>query len=209
MLDVACGTGAVARGFSAYVDSIVAFDTSRNMLDIALEDTADYPNVQLLHTTFDDLDVPGDFDLVTFGRSIHLLDRDFTLSALRRRLKKDGWIIVCASGFSAENTGWIRAYYDVWSRWQSGKRYEKFDGLDVLRRPEFGLSYQISSKTTLEMSIDDLVNYALSYPGPAARIEAAKGKFRQELEIALLPFLRDGVIEARIVTWGNVFRFEP
>jgi ubiquinone/menaquinone biosynthesis C-methylase UbiE len=54
-LDVACGTGVVARGYSTYVDSIVAFDGNRNMIDIALEKSADYPNIQFLHTTFNDL----------------------------------------------------------------------------------------------------------------------------------------------------------
>jgi ubiquinone/menaquinone biosynthesis C-methylase UbiE len=207
LLDVACGTGDVARGFSTYVDSIVAFDGSRNMIDIAMEKTADYPNIQILHTTFDDLDVPGTFDLVTFGRSIHLLDRDFTLSALGRLLKNDGCVIVCGSGFSNDNSGWIRAYYDVWSRWQRGKRFERFDGQDIFHTTGFIPCYQISSKSIQKMSVDDLVNHTLSYPGPSAPVEAAKEEFRHDLGVALLPFLQNDTIEARIATWGNVFKF--
>jgi hypothetical protein len=57
------------------------------------------------------------------------------------------------------------------------------------------------------MSINDLVDHTLSYPGPSARVEAAKEDFRRDLEVALLPFLQDGAIEARVVTWGNVFKF--
>jgi SAM-dependent methyltransferase len=206
MLDVACGTGGVARGFAAYVGPTVAFDENKEMVDIAEDSCSDYPNIQILHTTFNELDVPGTFDLVTLGRAINLLDRDFTLDALGRLLKKDGCVIVCGSGFSKNNSAWLGAYYDVWPRWWRGTERERHDGIDVFHKSGFVPARQISSEAIQNMSIDDLVNCSLSYSGLTARVEAAKAEFRHDLETALLPFLQDGAIEARIVTWGNVFR---
>jgi SAM-dependent methyltransferase len=207
LLDVACGTGGVGRGFSAYVDSVVAFDENRDMIDIAVDGSSDYPNIEILHTTFNDLDFSGRFDLVTFGRSINLLDRDVVLSALGRLLKKDGSVVVCGSGFSKDNSAWVRAYYDVWPRWWRGTERAGHDGIDVFRKSEFGPTRHISTEAIRKFSIDDLINISLSYSGLTARVEAAKEEFRHDLEVALLPFLQDGAIEARVVTWGNVFRF--
>ena len=208
LLDVACGTGVVAQGFSAYVDSIVAFDGNKNMIDIALKETASYSNIQILHTLFNDLDVSGKFDLITIGRAIHWLDRDFLLSALRRLLKEDGHIIVCGSGYAKDNSAWLRAYYDVWTHWSRETNQLKYDGIDVFRRSDFVSIYSISSEEIRNYSINDLINITLSYPSLSEPVESAKEKFRHDLESALLPFLRNDEIKARIVTWGNVFRFK-
>jgi SAM-dependent methyltransferase len=206
LLDVACGTGVVARGFSPYVDSIIAFDESKDMVQIAADDSSDYPNIQILHSTFDDLDLSGEFDLVTFGRSIHWMDRATTLSTLGRLLKPGGHIIVCGSGFSKKNVGWTRAYFDIWPRWWRGKKAGSFDGQDIFRKSAFAATHYITSEVVRKLSVEDLINISLSYSGLTESVEAARDDFRHDLEVALRPFLRNGTIEAHAVTWGRIFK---
>ena len=210
MLDVACGTAVVAQGLSPHVDSIIAFDGNKNMIDIALKETANYSNIQVLHTLFNDLDVSGEFDLITFGRAIHWLDREFTLSALDRLLKKDGYIIVCGSGYEKDNFAWLQAYNDVRSRlWgRDCTDLGQYEGFDFFRGSDFVPVYRVLSDGIQTYSIDDLVLQSLSYAGLSSRVEANKEEFRRDLEAALLPFLRNGELEARIASWGNVFRFK-
>jgi SAM-dependent methyltransferase len=208
MLDVACGTGAVARGFAPYVDSIIAFDGNKNMIDIARKETANDPKVQILYTLFDDLDVSGTFDLVTFGRSIHWMDREPTLSALRRLLKKNGHIIVCGSGIQGDDISWLQAYEEVRYRWWGFTKNDRHEGFHTFRKSDFVPICRIESDETRKYTIDDLVKQSLSFAGLTSRVEAETENYRGDLEAALLPFLRNGALEARIVTWGHVFRIK-
>jgi phosphatidylethanolamine/phosphatidyl-N-methylethanolamine N-methyltransferase len=99
VLDVATGTGVAALEIAGRSKSVDAFDSSRNMIDIA-RDKAQKRNVE--NVTFSiqsvyDLNYPDDaFDAVVACNALHLMQRqELALEEIKRVLKPSGLLVAC------------------------------------------------------------------------------------------------------------------
>jgi SAM-dependent methyltransferase len=95
VLDVAAGTGAVARAFAGSVRLVVGVDATDEMLREA-QALAAGPDVALVEADAQDLPFPdGQFDLVTCVRALHHMSRPLAcLAEMRRVLADDGRLLV-------------------------------------------------------------------------------------------------------------------
>jgi SAM-dependent methyltransferase len=94
VLDLGCGPGQIALGFSPYAASITGMDPEPEMLRIAAS-AADAAgrNIRLIEgSSFDLTPELGMFHLVTIGRAFHWMDREDTLARLDRMVEPGGAI---------------------------------------------------------------------------------------------------------------------
>ena len=92
LIDLTCGTGEVAFGFSRYLGSLTGVDLEPAMIQGA--DAAARKlgvNIRLIHSAVEDLpDDVGLFDLVMIGNAHFWLKAEATIDRLDRILAKNG-----------------------------------------------------------------------------------------------------------------------
>ena len=207
LLDLGCGPGAVAGGFSGFVGEVLAIDKSAEMIELALADHPDRAYLRFRCARLEEIDGSGEFDVVTIGRAIHWFDRDRTVTRLEALLARGAHIIVCGSGFADDNSGWLRAYGETRARWSTRTTAPEIDGISFFQGTEFVFQKLIAVRGAQRLTIDDLVNHSLSHSSLYDQVNRSRDSYRAELESALRPFLRDRFIEAEFVTWGNIFEW--
>ena len=96
VLDLGCGPGQLAIGFSYFCGSVTALDPEPNMLRAAAElATGLAPQIRFVQGSSYDLGPHfGTFKLVTMGRSFHWMDRAATLKTLDALVEVDGAVVL-------------------------------------------------------------------------------------------------------------------
>jgi len=207
LLDIASGSGVVAQGFSEFVGEVIGVERSKEMFKLALDQCDGSQNVRFIHGAFEEIGDVGTFDVATLGRAIHWLQPDTTLNRLDDLLKEGSYVIVCGSGFARQNGEWLQAYGTIKARWSNRRSNPKIDGIEFFRNSNFVFQQGIEVASTEKLNIADLVNHSLSYSSVFDQVISAKERYVHELELALRPFLQNGFVNARFVTWGNIFRY--
>jgi ubiquinone/menaquinone biosynthesis C-methylase UbiE len=119
LIDLACGTGEIAFGFSRYVGPLTGVDRETSMIQGAEAAARKHGvNIRLIHSAIEDLpDDAGQFDLVTIGNAHFWLKADAVVDRLDRILTKDGRIFICfANTVGSRDSAWYRAYRPVGRR---------------------------------------------------------------------------------------------
>ena len=98
ILDVQAGAAQVACAFAPYVDTIIATESSQDMLTIAQESVAEVgcKNIDLISTSEDTLQFPENYFDGLIARSIvhQFLDMQVFLQDVFRVLKPGGWLLI-------------------------------------------------------------------------------------------------------------------
>ncbi|MBS04439.1 MAG: hypothetical protein CMQ24_17265 [Gammaproteobacteria bacterium] len=102
VLDLGCGPGKLSYLLAPHVEEVVAVDLSAAMLARARGDERDDANINWVEANVDTYVIPGVFDLVTAGASIHWFDHDRLLPGLAGHLAPAGRLAVI-NGDSAFN----------------------------------------------------------------------------------------------------------
>tara|TARA_A100001037_G_scaffold250541_1_gene233644 strand:- start:1863 stop:2468 length:606 start_codon:yes stop_codon:yes gene_type:complete len=100
VLEFGCGTGGTAIAHSPYVQSIVAVDFSKNMLDIAREksDLAKVKNIEFVESGIEDLDVKdSSFDAVLGLGILHLLQSEQSVIDKVYRILQPGGVFISST----------------------------------------------------------------------------------------------------------------
>jgi ubiquinone/menaquinone biosynthesis C-methylase UbiE len=107
VIDLGCGPGTIAIPLSRLGAEITAVDTDENMLNEGRRLAAAHGAGKIcwVHGRAEEvLSRPGQFRLVTFGQSLHWMDRDFVLRGLAAVVENDGGLaIVDVGGRSPES----------------------------------------------------------------------------------------------------------
>jgi SAM-dependent methyltransferase len=133
VLDVATGTGAVARAFAGCVRFVVGVDATDEMLRDAMARTG-APNVVLVQADAQELPFAGgQFDLVTCVRALHHMNRpDACLAEIRRVLDDGGRLLVVDS----------LTYDEPWLA-------SRHNQLETLRDPSHHLTFSLAGLRSL------------------------------------------------------------
>jgi SAM-dependent methyltransferase len=91
ILDVGCGSGQATLDFAATGCRVVAIDQAQNALDLLAGRCANFPQVELVNSTFEDFECPASsFDLIICAQAFHWLEPEGASAKLRQLLRPSG-----------------------------------------------------------------------------------------------------------------------
>jgi SAM-dependent methyltransferase len=191
LLDLATGTGAVARAAAKRGASVVGVDVSPGMLAVAtdLSPQLDFRYSDARALPFDD----GQFDAVTCALSLsHFKDRDAVLSEIRRVLRPGGRLV--ASAWADGTRVPTAVIADLLDRYGAPAPSDRLDeetwedrgrGTSILRRVGFA-DVTVSSESYDGEFVDAeaALAWSLSWPLIASRLASldapSRNRFRRE-----------------------------
>ncbi len=211
LLDVGCGPGLLAIGFSPFVGACTGLDPEPLMIAAAkvAAEEAGVP-LALIHGKVEQFPTTQTYDIITIGRALHWLERTPTLAVLERILATDsGRILICrTSSVETPETPWVKPYRKVRSAWASGppeKRYRMHPG-DWFADSCFGVLGETSVTERHQVTIADLIGRALSRSNTSPEVVAGRQEqFEAQVAAVLEPFVQDGVLVEQIVARASIF----
>jgi SAM-dependent methyltransferase len=211
LLDVGCGLGSLAIGFTPFVGSCNAIDPELGMLKAAREAAAEAGlDIAFILARIESLDCGANpFDLVTIGRALHLFPREPTLTVLERIVARHGRIAVCGSIASAAPVNdWTAKFKKVRSAWKS--RYGKSPLSHNDNRWFAASKFRKLDETQVthrhRVSIPHLVERALSFSSTSPAIFGERRpQFEAEIEAAVAPFAIAGFVEEELAVTATIF----
>ena len=94
-LEIGCGTGSFSRLLAARSDRLLALDLSPNMIRMAEEQSALYPNIDFRVADVMSLDVGAEqFDCIVSIATFHHLPTEEALLKMKRALKVNGVLLI-------------------------------------------------------------------------------------------------------------------
>lgn len=214
VLDLGCGTGAVAVPPARRVREVIAVDPDRQMLDegrrIATEAGVTNIDWRLGDSHhLDDLLPP--LHVVTLGQSFHWTDRRQLLSALDRHVVPGGAVVVIGGPAPdpVEPPVWADVVAEVRTRYLGPARragsgtytHPEESHQDVLATSPFSRLEVARWEHTLTRDLDAVIGlqFSYSYSSPA-QLGADKDAFEGDLRQALTRLHPDGVFEEHVHT---------
>ncbi len=209
LLNIGCGPGLLAIGFSPFVGRCTGLDPEAAMIAAARAAAAEAGvELSLIHCRIEDFPTTQTYDVITIGRALHLMERSVALPVLERIVGDSGRILICgASGVETPETAWVKSYKEVCRAWTSRPDERRgSDGTEWFGDSCFKGLGKTSVTICRQVTIAELIGRALSKSSTSSEI-LAKGLARFETEIAavLEPFVQDGVLQEQIVARASIF----
>ena len=206
LMDLACGSGELAVGFSNYLSKITAIDQSERMLELARSRVPD--NVSLIQFDLNEpfaLDI-GYFDVIVIGRALRYLKKDPLFKVLDQTLTDGGSTLVCGSGLQ-QTTPWANTYVRTVRPFQDMSKPLDPSWRKLFENTQFENSGVITRIGEMRFSINDLVNNMLSYRAFSLTIRENLGDFRSQLAEALSPyFVQENTLMGTVRSYGTRYR---
>jgi ubiquinone/menaquinone biosynthesis C-methylase UbiE len=205
VLDLCCGTGAVAAGLAPYCQTVVAVDGAPAMIDEAPEiDNVRYHVIDINVPAYADWVRGRSFDLITIGMGVHWLSEP-VLDGLRRNLRPGGSIAVLATGFSGPmHNPWITDFQQV--RDSLTKHMQRdWTGESQLGALGYARSGTVSQNYRGKISVPDLVNHLLSFSGEAEKVAKNYRMVLESMEKVLKPYLKNSRLDCVWTSSARLF----
>jgi SAM-dependent methyltransferase len=171
-LDLATGTGYLARGLAQRGLTVTGLDVSAEMMDAAMAlDAAQGLRIEYVIGKAEETGLPAArFDLVTAATCWHWFDRPKTAAEVLRLLKPGGWLVICSQD-------WLPLGDNLVARTEAiVKRHNpkwNWDGLDGLK-PGFVRDLRAAGFQSIEsFSVDYDIPY--DHEGWRGRMRASAG----------------------------------
>jgi SAM-dependent methyltransferase len=203
LLDICCGSGELAKGFSDYVGKIYAIDGSAEMLAFAppLKNTI-YSQHDVNLTAFK---APEPVDHFVIGRAIHWIAADSLINMIKVNLKMGGRIVICSTQWAAD---WGSIYLSVLQEYkdQSARRFD-FTGTETLRSAGFEGVDRFLVRRKGKFDLQFLVGHALStsYGDSLKKLSLDIDRFKTTLFNNLSPHFKDGKLEGEFASWAIIY----
>lgn len=205
ILDLGCGTGALALGFAPYCQSVLAVDKSAEMIAGRAETPG---NVRFILADLNtETTLPSvHADLVVIGNAIHFFDRERLIPLLEAVTVPTAAVFICGTRISPR-TPWYLPYRKLRVRYSTLRApldvrgHACFSGTRWLPRRRLGV---IDRR---QFSVRDLLEHALSYPSSFEGILRNKADFERNLQRLLAPHCKtsDRAV-GEILNWGLEYR---
>jgi SAM-dependent methyltransferase len=116
LLEIGCGTGQATRPLTERGFSVLAVELGANLAEFARRRLADFPDVEIVTSSFEDWDPDGArFDAVVAFNSFHWLDPETRFAKPASVLRPGGALAVYGSGFvihGSADPGWLEVVED-------------------------------------------------------------------------------------------------
>ncbi len=126
LLDVGCGTGQVALPLSKWFRRVVGVDLSEEMVSFARQAARDQQidNAEFHVMSGEDISqLPGEFNLVTYGSALHWMDIPKTLAASHSKLVMGGGVAVLGMrSIWGGESDWEQTVVSVVQHWMGQDR---------------------------------------------------------------------------------------
>jgi len=104
VLDIGCGTGAIARHLVDKVDRLDAVDFSQNMIEHGKKlPNGDNPHLHWIYGRVEDVTLEPPYVLVTAGASLHWMNWDVVLPRFREVLTPKGYLAIIGHDTLSKN----------------------------------------------------------------------------------------------------------
>lgn len=211
MLDVGCGPGNLAIGFTPYVATCTAIDVEAEMLRAARQAAGQAGvNIDFRQVPIQQFDAQqSTYDFVTVGRALHWLPADPTVAVFERIIAPGGHIALCgARHVEAGSEDWAVAYKRVRDAWSPNHDESCYHpDLDQwFARSRFRRVKDIVVDHAHLVTVNELILRALSFSTTSPAVVGDKRpQFEAELKAALKPFARSGEIEEKLKVKATIF----
>jgi SAM-dependent methyltransferase len=208
VLDAGCGTGFIARPFSAEVDHLDAVDVSPAMIVMgAALPGGDRPNITWQTSPVETAVLHPAYALIVAAASLHWMDWDIALPRFARHLAPGG--VLAMVGEHHQSYPWDAELVPILSRYSLNQECASYNvTIELERRKLFRL---LGSHETPFMGfrqpIDDWVESFHARNGFSRdRMQPlAAQAFDAALRAAVLPYCPNGIVEQSIaarIVWG-------
>lgn len=213
VLDVGCGTGAVARPLAARVEHVDAIDISQEMVEQGKRlPRGDNPCLNWIVGRVEDAPLSPPYALITAGASLHWLDWYVVMLRFARMLTPHGYLVEL--GVDLLETPWEDDLRTIRRRYGTIPNWQYYDHIKALE--ERGLFQRIGSQQLEPVPFtQSLTDYIESFHGRASfsrqRMTPENAVAFDEAVYSLVsPYCKDGMLELQAVTelvWGKPLDF--
>ncbi len=204
LLDLCCGTGELAAGFASAGARVTGLEAAPGMLAAARQvPGAEY----LLH----DVNGPSSpsalsghrFDHIVIGRAVPYITDGALRLYVHEHLRADGSVVVCGSGLDPR-VPWAADF----ARLRGAYAPVRGDFIGARKLSECGFTCCDKVVAQARMSCDTnfLLRHALSFALSHDAIAADLGTFSSRLNELARPYLREGQLHGRVMSWALVYR---
>jgi SAM-dependent methyltransferase len=211
VLDLGCGPGQLAIGFSYFANEVVGVDPEPEMLTVAAEAARGLAsNVSFRKGSSFDVDQSlGRFRLVTMGRSFHWMDRPATLHRLDDLVEVGGAITLFGDcHIDVPENAWHNEWRVITERYAEGdpagqhRRRAEPSHESVLLASRFNRLERVSLIAPHVSTVDRLVERARSMSSLSRQqIGAREDEVARELRALLSGIATDGRI-TEVIEWS-------
>ena len=213
LIDLGCGTGRVAFGFSPYTRRLVGVDAESPMLERGREEAARQGiAVRFVHSPIEHFEAgETSFDCATLGNIHWWLDRAQTHRVLDNVLGNAGKVFICVALplYDEQTTPWLSTFLEL--RRQSNPfdyGRTRLQPEEFMRGSAFEAEAAVSYAAASRLPVEHMVRRAFGYH-PTSPLSLGKGvdRFADDLRRALEPFAdADGMLPDKCYNAGLVFR---
>jgi SAM-dependent methyltransferase len=126
VLDVGCGTGALARHLTALADEIDAVDFSSAMIEQGRQlPKGDNPRLQWIEGRIEEVALHPSYALITAGESLHWMDWDVVLPRFQSLLSRNGLLVILE--LQTPPVPWNEGLVSLIQRFSYMRDYQKLD----------------------------------------------------------------------------------
>jgi SAM-dependent methyltransferase len=191
ILDLCCGTGAVAAGLAPYCRHIVAVDGAARMIANAPKlGNVSYHVQDINSAAFGEWLDGGSYDFISIGMGIHWLN-DAAISGFRSHLRADGRIVILATGFSgAKLNPWLPDY-DRLRKSITPKENRDWTGKTILERQGYGLEDIVQRSFRANLPLEYFTDHLLSFSQDHKQVAANRAAISSAMNDCLRKYEKD------------------
>lgn len=208
VLDVGCGTGAIARFLVERVERVDAVDFSQNMLEKAKTLLhGENPRIRWLYGMVEDVELDPPYALITAGASLHWMEWSIVLPRFHDMLSPGGYLAIIEE--DSTPGPWENNMLEIIQRYSTNKEFQAYDLTEELEKRS--LFKKVGEKRTQPVpfvqSVDDFIESYHSRNGFSRDWMVAEDAlaFDQEAKHRLMRAYPDGNISLQVagnIVWG-------
>ncbi|GHO86641.1 class I SAM-dependent methyltransferase [Dictyobacter formicarum] len=133
ILDVGCGTGALARRLVNSVERLDAVDFSQAMLNKARTlPGGDHPRLNWIYGRVEDVALNPPYVLITADDSLHWMEWDIVMPLFQRLLTPHGYLAIVGCG--TESNPWDKDLLALISRFSTNREFRPYNLIEELQQ---------------------------------------------------------------------------
>ncbi|ROZ79411.1 class I SAM-dependent methyltransferase [Ramlibacter sp. WS9] len=209
LLDLCCGRGELASGFSRFCGGVYAVDGSQRMLDNSIA----MPGITyLLHdVNNEDISLAKPVDHIVIGSAIHWVEPQSLERLVKRNLKPQGKVLVTHTLMTIQNQPWYRGLANLnatYGKVGASRSVKELGGADRLAACGFSNVDGLRLGGPATFDVEYLYRSQLSYlyGGFYDRVSADLEGYRKRLADTVSAHCNaDGKLSGTLVNWGIVY----